>query len=217
MKRNYIPEGMSSTPAQITERNSWVTALSTDLSPETYTLFKATVHYLTATESADALAEEANDILRDLLEELGDEAELDAELRQLGCQLSQQLQTADASDEPLNDEPWLQARGHDLAHTVAAFWTDLADTYSGRQAACQRLLEDFADDSHSSRRHALELACSRFYLDTHQAHRLLARAHELAQQRHQGRAAASVNQQSQRAARQAFSARSAGLAHHGNR
>lgn len=214
MKRNYIPEGMSSTPAQIAERNSWVTALSADLFPETYVLFKSTVHYLTATESAEALAEEANDILRDLLEEVDNDAELAADLQQLGCRLGQQLEAADPGDEPLNDAPWLYARGQDLAHTIAAFWTDLADTFSGRQAACQQLLEDFADNSHSSRRHALELACSRFYLDTHQARRLLARAHELAQQRQQGRTPTSLSQQR---ARPSHAARSARLAHHGNR
>lgn len=185
MKRNYIPEELMENPARTALRQQAVQSLAQALLPYAYDTFKSTVQALsrTAAASADELADDAGNLLRSLLAEQ-QEDELDDELRQLQQQLAGTLHHSVTGDtSPLDDEDWLRARSQDLAFTMAAFWTDLGDDEALRLDRGTHLLAEFRDEYVSARRRQLELACSRYYLDSQQTYHLLSRLQRLAQQR----------------------------------
>ncbi|WP_256079136.1 hypothetical protein [Massilia sp. YIM B04103] len=213
MKRNYIPEELMENPARTALRQQSVQSLTQALLPYAYDTFKSTVQSLsqTAEAGADELTDEVGNLLRSLLAEQ-QEDELDNELRQLQAQLATTLHCPATEDTcPQDDENWLHARSQDLAFTMAAFWTDLADDEALRLDRGTHLLAEFRDEYVSARRRQLELACSRYYLDSRQTYQLLGRLQRLVQARLEPALARSRNKQ---LARQRETAR---MAHPGNR
>ncbi|UTY58325.1 hypothetical protein [Massilia sp. erpn] len=200
MKRNYIPEELMENPARTALRQQSIQSLSQALLPYAYDAFKSTVQSLsqTAKASADDLADEVGGLLRSLLADQ-QEGELDDELRQLRQQLAGELQRPTVEHiAPLDDDAWLRARSQDLAFTMAAFWTDLADDEARRLDDGTHLLAEFRDEYVSTRRRQLELACSRYYLDSQQTYHLLSRLQRLAQARLQPMTPGARSRQSKR-------------------
>jgi hypothetical protein len=167
MRANYNPEGRSYSAEDIRIRADEVAQLTAALTPLATELFSHAAWFHTAAESAAALSEEAAALLKDILAEMDEQTEVDAESSRLASKLSQVL----AQEHPLPEGEWVDARGKDLARAMAGFWFNLGDSEAVRADACDELMTGRAN---TPAQQDLATLCARFYLRSSDALYLLA-------------------------------------------
>ncbi|MES2259132.1 MAG: hypothetical protein V4724_11460 [Pseudomonadota bacterium] len=172
MKPNYTPSGMTYEPGGITERNDYLDAMCNALLAPAEQAFRQAIVRQTATESAQALAGEAQAALRGILGELRDESVLDEELQHVSTVLTAALMDGPPPD-PGANLAWIRTRSRDLARALGGFWVNLADSDRLRRIACANLLSEPASPVNSEQRRQWALIYSRFFLTQDEARALM--------------------------------------------
>ncbi|MGJ0484396.1 MAG: hypothetical protein ACR65R_07665 [Methylomicrobium sp.] len=175
MKRNYIPEELTYSSAQIDERNNYIKVLCEKIQPFARDVLKIAINRHTAEESAEVLVEEAHMILREMLSESlsTDMLDLDDGVSSVKESLAQALeQESDIYDENI-EAAWIERRSKDLARAVTGFWVNLAEDEMLRYEASIKLLIDMSIGKQTESIRKYKLIYSRFWLNHKEASNLL--------------------------------------------
>jgi hypothetical protein len=174
MKPNYIPEGMTYTPADIAERNEYIDAFCAKVEPQARQAFESAVARQTETESAEAIVDEARSALAELLAAPEHQPQLDEESRKLIEALASALKERPELRDRKTEDAWIERRSKDLARAVVGFWANLGDDAPSRYKGSAVLLDEMIAGRDSERRRDFETIYSRFWLDSEEARQLLA-------------------------------------------
>jgi hypothetical protein len=171
---NYLPEGMTYTPADIAERNEYIDAFCAEVEPRARQAFQSAVARRTETESAEAIVDEARSALAELLAAPEHQPHLDEESRKLIEALASALKERPELRDRKTEDAWIERRSKDLARAVVGFWVNLGDDAPSRYKGSAVLLEEMIAGRDSERRRDFETIYSRFWLDSEEARQLLA-------------------------------------------
>lgn len=164
----HRPEAQAETAAEL-ER------LTKAIYPDAVEVLRSAMARQTGSASAVVLAEEARDVLRQLLEDPdevdeslnGEDAEQDQSWRDaLERAVGAQARRSVEGEIPA----WLEMRGHDLARAIAGVWWDFGSEEAARLQVVERLLEE----TECQHKRAIDELARRFELSNDETRGLLA-------------------------------------------
>ena len=137
MKPNYIPEGMTYTPADIAERDEYIDAFCAKVRTAGAAAFESAVARQTETESAEAIVDEARSAMAELLAAPEHQPQLNEESRKLIEALASALKERPELRDRKTEDAWIERQSKDLARAVVGFWVNLGDDAPSRSKAVQ--------------------------------------------------------------------------------